>query len=154
VLLRPERPEDERFIFRLYASTRTEELAQVPWSDEQKAAFLDMQLRAQLTDYRRNYPDAEWLVMEFAGEPVGRLYLHRRDASHHVLDIALLPQQRGRGIGGAVIRALLDEAAGVGKPVTVHVEKYNPAMRLYRRLGFVTDQDQGVYDLMRRTASS
>jgi len=53
------------------------------------------------------------------------------------------------GFGGALMRDLLDEAAGAGKAVAIHVEKFNPALRLYRRLGFTTEEDKGVYDLMR-----
>jgi hypothetical protein len=48
---------------------------------------------------------------------------------------------------------LMDEAAAVGKPLTIYVEKFNPAMRLYRRLGFETVEDKGVYDLMRWRAA-
>jgi ribosomal protein S18 acetylase RimI-like enzyme len=113
-----------------------------------------MQARAQHTDYQRNYGDADWLVIERAGNAVGRLYLDRREREHHIIDIAFLPEARGQGLGGALLCDLLDEAAMAGKPMTIHVEKFNPAMRLYRRLGFITAEDQGVYDLMRWTRPS
>jgi ribosomal protein S18 acetylase RimI-like enzyme len=142
---------DRPFLFRLYASTRAEELAAVPWPQEQKLSFLQMQAHAQHTDYRRNYADADWLVIVRAGEDIGRLYLHRRKRAHHIIDIAFLPEHRGKGYGGALTADLLDEAAAAGMPMDIHVEKYNPAMRLYRRLGFTTAEDQGVYDLMRWT---
>jgi ribosomal protein S18 acetylase RimI-like enzyme len=146
---------DEPFLFRLYASTRTDELAPVPWSDEQKAAFLDMQARAQHTDYRRNYADADWLVIERGGIDIGRLYLDRgnNNSAHHIIDIAFLPDWRAQGLGGALLRDLIEEAARAGKPMSIHVEKFNPAMRLYQRLGFVKIEDHGVYDFMRRTSS-
>ena len=86
-----------------------------------------------------------------SGEDIGRLYLYRRESAHHVLDIALLPEHCGKGYGGGMMQDLLDEAAAAGKPFTIHVEKFNPAMRLYRRLGFVTAEEQGVYELMRWT---
>ncbi|MBR0850050.1 GNAT family N-acetyltransferase [Bradyrhizobium diazoefficiens] len=140
---------DLPFLARVYASTREEELAATPWNDAQKAQFLDMQFRAQHTDYRRNYPEADWLVAMHGGEQIGRLYLGRWPDDHRILDIAFLTQHRSKGFGTALLRDLLDEAAAVGKPVSIHVEKFNPAMRLYRRLGFVTIEDQGVYDLMR-----
>jgi ribosomal protein S18 acetylase RimI-like enzyme len=145
---------DEPFLFRVYASTRTDELAPVPWSDEQKAQFLDMQARAQHTDYQRNYAAADWLIIEHDGADVGRLYLARGDNNdrHHIIDIAFLPEWRNRGLGGALLRDLLDEAARAGKATTVHVEKFNPAMRLYDRLGFVKIEDQGVYELMQWTS--
>jgi ribosomal protein S18 acetylase RimI-like enzyme len=137
---------------RIYASTRAEELAPVPWSDAEKAAFLDMQFRAQHAHYRQYYPEADWLMTMRGNENVGRLYLERLPSQHRIIDIAFLPEYRGRGLGEALLRDLLDEAAAAGKPVSIHVEKLNPAMRLYRRLGFVTEEDKGIYDLMRWTA--
>jgi ribosomal protein S18 acetylase RimI-like enzyme len=137
---------------RIYASTRAEELAPVPWSDAEKAAFLDMQFRAQHAHYRQYYPEADWLMTMRGNENVGRLYLERLPSQHRIIDIAFLPEYRSRGFGEALLRDLLDEAAAAGKPVSIHVEKLNPAMRLYRRLGFVTEEDKGIYDLMRWTA--
>jgi ribosomal protein S18 acetylase RimI-like enzyme len=137
---------------RIYASTRAEELAPVPWSDAEKAAFLDMQFRAQHAHYRQYYPEADWLMTMRGNENVGRLYLERLPSQHRIIDIAFLPEYHGRGLGEALLRDLLDEAAAAGKPVSIHVEKLNPAMRLYRRLGFVTEEDKGIYDLMRWTA--
>jgi ribosomal protein S18 acetylase RimI-like enzyme len=137
---------------RIYASTRAEELAPVPWSDADKAAFLDMQFRAQHAHYQQHYPEADWLMTMRGEENIGRLYLDRLPSQHRIIDIAFLPEYRGRGLGEALLRDLLDEAAAAGKPVSIHVEKLNPAMRLYRRLGFVTEEDKGIYDLMRWTA--
>jgi ribosomal protein S18 acetylase RimI-like enzyme len=140
---------DEPFLFRLYASTRIEELAPLQWSDAQKAAFLDQQARAQHADYRRNYPHADWLVIARRGADIGRLYLERGEREHNIIDIAFLPQWRGQGLGGTLLRELIDEAGRAGKPMSIYVEKANPAMRLYERLGFTRIEEQGVYDLMR-----
>jgi GNAT superfamily N-acetyltransferase len=145
---------DLPFLERLYASTRAEELAVTPWSAEQKAVFLAMQFRAQHAHYQQYYPTADWLVAIRDGADVGRLYVDRWPSEHCVIDIALLPEHRGSGLGGALMRDLLDEAAAAGKAVSIHVEKFNPAMRLYRRLGFVVEQDKGVYDLMRWRATA
>lgn len=142
---------DLPFLARVYASTRAEELAVTPWTDAQKAAFLDMQFRAQHADYQANYPDADRLVTARDGEGIGRLYLARWPSQHCIIDIAFLPEHRGKGFGWALLRDLMDEAAAAGKPVIIYVEKYNPAMRLYQRLGFVREEDKGVYDLMRWT---
>ncbi len=89
-----------------------------------------------------------------AGEDIGRLYIERWPSQHCIIDIAFLPEHRGKGLGEALLRDLLDEAAAAGKDVSIHVEKLNPAMRLYRRLGFVTEEDKGVYDLMRWRAGT
>ena len=145
---------DLPFLARLYASTRTEELAAAPWSEQQKAAFLDMQFRAQHAHYQQYYPTADWLVTMRAGEDIGRLYIDRWPSEHCIIDIAFLPDCRGTGLGGALMRDLLDEAAEAGKAMSIHVEKFNPALRLYRRLGFVTEEDKGVYDLMRWRAAA
>ena len=83
------------------------------------------------------------------GEDIGRLYIERWPSQHRIIDIAFLPEHRGRGYGEPLLRDLMDEAAAAGKDVSIHVEKHNPAMRLYRRLGFATCEDKGVYDLMR-----
>jgi ribosomal protein S18 acetylase RimI-like enzyme len=150
---RPIADADLPFLARVYASTRAEELATVSgWSDEQKAAFVDLQFRAQHAHYQKYYPEADWLVTSHAGEDVGRLYIERWPSQHRIIDITFLPEHRGKGFGEALLRDLMDEAAAVNKAVSIHVEKYNPAMRLYRRLGFTVDEDKGVYDLMRWTS--
>src|SRR5882724_5105612 len=147
------RPLDETdlpFLHRVYASARQAELDLSDWPDREKAAFLDMQFRAQHSHYRQHFPDMAWLMILHAGEPVGRLYLDRKE-EHGIIDITFLSEHRGKGLGTALMRDLLDEAAAAGKPMTIHVEKFNPALRLYQRLGFTKIEDQGVYDLMRWT---
>jgi ribosomal protein S18 acetylase RimI-like enzyme len=144
---------DLPFLARVYASTRTEELAATPLTDAQKAEFLDAQFRAQHAHYQKYYPQADWLVTTHASEDIGRLYIERWPSQHRIIDIAFLPEHCGKGFGTALLRDLLDEAAAAAKAVSIHVEKFNPAMRLYRRLGFETEEDKGVYDLMRWMAA-
>jgi|SRR5271165_542276 len=136
---------DDQFLRAVYAGTRAEELARVPWSEEQKRAFTDMQFAAQDADYRRNYPDARYSIIEVHGVPVGRLYVDRCEKEIRIIDIALLPEHRRAGIGTKLLRELQDEARKTGKALTIHVEKLNPALRLYHRLGFRQVEDQGVY---------
>ncbi len=145
---------DMKFLSRVYKSTRTEELALTTMSDEAKAAFLHMQFRAQHAHYQKHYPEADWLVIARDGEDIGRLYIERWPTQHRIIDISLLPEFRGAGAGEALLRDLMDEAASAGKAVSIHVEKMNPAMRLYLRLGFQLEEDKGVYDLMRWTPPS
>lgn len=139
---------DREFLVRLYASTRHEELAPLAWSDEQKAEFLRAQFEAQDLHYREHYADTERRVIRVDGKRAGRLYLQVRDDEHRIVDIALLPAYRGRGIGSELLARLLADARAAGKPVRIHVEKNNPAYRLYRRLGFRKIGDKGVYDLL------
>jgi ribosomal protein S18 acetylase RimI-like enzyme len=143
---------DLLFLARVYASTRSEELAAAPLSDAQKAAFLAEQFRLQHAHYQKYYPDADWLVTMRGDEDIGRLYIERWPTQHRIIDIAFLPEHRGKGLGEALLRDLMDEAAAAGKDVSIHVEKFNPAIRLYRRLGFATEEDKGVHDLMRWSA--
>jgi ribosomal protein S18 acetylase RimI-like enzyme len=145
---------DLPFLTRLYGSTRTQELAPVPWSEAEKDAFIDMQFRAQHAHYVRHYPMAQFLLILRASLPAGRLYIDRWAREHRIMDIAFMPEHCGQGLGTALLGDLLAEGAAAGKCVTIHVEKNNPAMRLYRRLGFVAVEDKGVYDLMRWDAAS
>jgi len=150
VVLRPSVPEDAEFLFQVYASTRQEELAQVPWSEEEKEAFLRMQSHAQHTHYRNHYADVDYLVIERDGTPIGRLYVQRSAEEIILMDIALLPRMRGQGLGTRLIRALLEEADRTGKMMSLYVEQFNPAMRLYTRMGFTRIKEEGVYWRMER----
>lgn len=149
VILRPIREEDLEFLLRLYATTRADEMAMVTdWTDEQKDAFVRMQFQAQHAWYQEHYGDAQFDLVLMDGSPAGRLYVHRRNAEIRLVDISLIPELRGKGVGSALLRELMAEAEAAGKPLTIHVEKYNPAMRLYLRLGFKPIEDRGPYDLM------
>jgi ribosomal protein S18 acetylase RimI-like enzyme len=147
VTLRPARPEDEAFLYQLYAGTRAAELAALDWSSAQQEAFLSLQFRAQQAHYAE-YPNADPQIIVEVDRAIGRLLVSRLADEIRLVDIALLPQWRGRGIGAALIQQLLDEAALLGKPVRLHVEKSNPAQRLYQRLGFTPLADIGLYYLM------
>lgn len=140
--------EDRELLYRIYASTRVEEMAQVPWTDQQKENFLRFQFHAQHAYYQEHFPKAHFDLIIVDEEPVGRLYLDVRDDEHRLIDIALLPEHRGRGLGTALLRKVLEAAAVEGKKVRIHVEFNNPAMRLYQRLGFHKIEEQGVYHLM------
>jgi ribosomal protein S18 acetylase RimI-like enzyme len=142
---RPVTPEDEPFLCAVYGSTRVEELAQVDWDEEQKLAFVQMQFAAQHRYYQEHYADASFQVILCDGVPAGRLYVARWPAEIRIVDIALLPEYRGRGIGTHLLHALQAEAALAGKPLRIHVERFNPALRLYDRLGFREIADRGVY---------
>lgn len=151
---RPMSDADLPFMRRVYASTRQEELAPLPWSEQQKSEFVDMQFRAQHEHYKTHYGDMDWLVILHDGTPAGRLYIRRDDDTHSIVDIAFLPEFRRRGLGTALLLDLLDEAAAQDKSMTIYVEKFNPAMRLYLRLGFTRSEDHGVYDLMQWRAAA
>ena len=151
--LRPVADDDRAFLVDLYASVREPELAHVPWDDAQKRAFVEHQFAAQDMHYREHYPGAALDVIEVDGQPAGRLYVHRGPSDIRIMDIALAPAFRGRGIGTALLRALMDEAQESGRRLSIHVEQNNPARRLYERLGFEPAGEHGVYLLYVKTAS-
>lgn len=148
--LRPVADDDRAFLVALYASVRDAELAHVPWDDVQKRAFVEHQYAAQDAHYHQHYPGATLDVVEVDGERAGRLYVHRGPSDIRIMDIALLPSFRGRGIGTALLRTLIDEADGSERTLSIHVEANNPARALYDRLGFRPVGEHGVYVLMER----
>ncbi len=151
VAFRPMRADDMPFMRALYASTREDELAPLPWPPEAKQQFLDQQFDFQHRHYQTEYARAEFLLILSASEPIGRLYLERTTNTWNVIDIALIAGRRGRGIGSALIAELLAEASEHASAVELHVESFNPARRLYERLGFCMVENRGVYDLLRWT---
>ncbi len=143
-------PEDAPFLERLYASTRADELARVDWSDAQKADFCRAQFGAQHAHYQAHYPNAAFEIIERNGGPAGRLYVDRWEKEIRLVDLALLPEFRGLGIGTLLLGELAAEADSVAKDLTVHVERFNPALRIYERTGFQFAEDKGVYLFLRR----
>jgi GNAT superfamily N-acetyltransferase len=145
ISFRPIAPDDEGFLYQVYASTREDELAPLPWSAAEKQAFLTMQFHAQRRFYQENFLHASFLVILRDGCPIGRLYVDRRAEEIGIVDIALLPAHRRAGIGTRLLKDLIVEADAAGKPLRIHVERFNPALRLYERLGFARIGDSGVY---------
>jgi ribosomal protein S18 acetylase RimI-like enzyme len=147
--LRSEREADLPFLRRLYVSTRWEELAIITqWSDAEKVAFLESQFGFQRHHYLTYYAATDCAILEQHGVPAGRLYIDRQVKTLLVVDISLLPDWRRHGIGTALLQAVIAEARAAGKSVTISVEKFNPAQRLYRRLGFREVAEEGVHWVM------
>ncbi|MFH0342562.1 MAG: GNAT family N-acetyltransferase [Chromatiales bacterium] len=151
---RPIGPDDQAFLLEVYASTRGEELALADWDEDQKTHFLQMQFNAQHRYYQDYYTDTDFLIILLDELPVGRLYLARWPGEIRIVDLALLPAHRNAGIGRRILRDVLAEAGRAGKPVRIHVEKLNPALRLYERLGFTRIADKGVYWFLEWNAPS
>lgn len=150
VTLRPITDADMEFLLALYGTTREDELRQVDWTPEQKAAFVHHQFWAQHRHWQENYTDTSWDLLLVDGEPAGRLYVARWPDEIRIVDIALAPAYRNGGLGTRLIRELFDEGDRSGRKVSIHVEIFNPARRLYERLGFVQAGERGVYLLMER----
>ncbi len=149
--LRPEQPDDLPTLERLYLSMRWDELTPLTnWSDDQKISFLQQQFGAQRAHYTRAYAEAQFLIVERAGQPVGRVILHGGPSDIRVVDIGFFPENRNQGYGTALLQALFAEGDASQRTVSVHVEIFNPARALYTRLGFKQQGDNGPYLLMVR----
>jgi ribosomal protein S18 acetylase RimI-like enzyme len=149
IRLRPATDADLPLLFQLYASTREMELAQVPWSTEQKQAFLEMQFQAQRQAYTSTHPQAAHDMICVDDEPLGRLYLDRTE-NFHILDITIALEQRNRGIGSQVLGRILAEADQAGKSVSIYTETFNPSVRLFERLGFQQKSIDGFLLLLEK----
>lgn len=124
----------------------------VPWTPEQKRAFLDFQFSAQTKHYEEFYAEAEFLIIELDDTPIGRLYIYRGQEEIEIIDIALLPEFRGKGLGRRLLEETIEEAKRERKTVVLYVEHFNPARQLYDRLGFRHVETNGVYHLMKWSA--
>lgn len=152
--LRPVTAADNKFLLMVYASTRAEELAAVAWTDDEKESFVRQQFEAQAAHYEQQYPEASFDVVVVDGQPAGRLYVDRWPAEIRIVDITLLPAYRNAGTGTSLLRQLMAEAEASGRTLSIHVERFNPAMGLYTRLGFRPIGEHGVHVLMEWHAGS
>ena len=148
IQLRPIKPEDEEFLYHVYVSTRIVEMAMVDWTKKQIEGFLRMQFNAQHKHYQENYAGSRFDIILKDKTPIGKLYVARWKKEIRVIDIALLPESRRKGIGSMFLKDIMAEAAKEDKPVSLHVEHYNPALSFYEKLGFRQIDDTGVYYLM------
>jgi GNAT superfamily N-acetyltransferase len=154
ISLRPVQPTDEEMLRVLYSSSREHELAQVPWTPEQKHTFVLTQWQAQKRNNAIEHPHASHVLVCREGIPVGRLYLDRSGETFHILDVTLLPEHRNRGTGTYLLGEIMSEAARAGKAVTIFVESFNPSLRLFQRLGFTAVEQKGFHVLMKWCARS
>ena len=152
--LRAATPGDRDVLVAIYRSTREDELALTGWDDAQKNAFIEMQFAAQDQSYHEAHPEGHFDLIVADDQPVGRLYVGRLDGDLRIIDLAILPEYRGAGIGSAVLARVLAEADAAGVAVGLHVEPWNPAKRLYERLGFVVLEQRSFYEFMERPATT
>lgn len=150
ITLRPIREDDQELLYRIYAASRTEEMAMTGWSEVEIETFLRMQFRLQHKHYMEFYREATFDVILFDGREAGRLYVDRAPLEIRIVDIAMLPEYRGCGIGSRLMAQLIAESESCGLPLTLHVERYNPAINFYYRLGFEFREDRGIYFFLER----
>lgn len=148
ITLRPVVLGDQDFLIEVYASTRTEELAIVPWTDEQRDQFIRSQFNAQQSHYAQKYPTGTHDVILSDGKRVGRIYVARLDQEIRIIDITLIPTERNGGIGSYLIKQLLEEAKRNNKITRIYVEEFNPSLSLFKRFGFNMSEQHGFHLLM------
>lgn len=144
--LRPVTTADEPFLYRLYCTTREDEMNAANFSPEQREQFLRMQFTAQKTHYETFFPESVHRIITTENNPIGREYVYRSDVEILLLDLVLLPEFCGCGIGTVLLERLFDESRATQIPVRLHALKYNNrALKLYERMGFRAIEDDGVY---------
>jgi ribosomal protein S18 acetylase RimI-like enzyme len=148
IALRPAGASDEIFLRRLFASTRENETNALP--PEYRPVFLEHQFEAQRTFYHSQFPEATHDIILRGADPIGRLWVDRQPDAMLIVDIAVIPEFRGQGIGTLLLEELIREAKSASKVLRIHVEQFNPALRLYERLGFRIKESNGVYFLLDR----
>ena len=153
-MLRALRQDDQEFLFKLYASTREQEFAAFNWPAAQLEAFLRMQFMAQQRSYASNYEHCEHQIIELNGTPIGQMQVNWEKDSALLVDISLLPEHRGQGLGGALLRELMEQCSNKGLPLKLQVLHTNPARRLYERLGFIRTGEDQMYVQMMSPADS
>jgi ribosomal protein S18 acetylase RimI-like enzyme len=147
--LRPAELADETFLETIYAETRRGELAVFNWSREQEDAFFKMQFRLQNQAYEMQFPDADYRIVELDKIPIGCLIVERA-GEIRLVNIALLPEFRSRGIGAFLLKQLQAEAQAADKPLSLSVLKTNDrAVNLYKRCGFAVTGSDELYLAMR-----
>ena len=143
--------EDQEFLLHLYSTTRAEEIEAWGWSEAQARLFLEMQFTARQRSYQAMYPGATYTLILKDGQPVGQQIADRGAKSIRLIDIAILPQYRGAGIGTLLLKDLVDESRSKKVPIELKVSKSNTAAaRLYERMGFIRlGEDAMYYEMMR-----
>jgi ribosomal protein S18 acetylase RimI-like enzyme len=151
---RPMTESDGPALFAIYASTREAELAVVDWTPEEKHQFLLFQFNAQHQHYMQHFADADFGLLMMDSQAIGRLYVRETPERIHIIDIALLPQFRRRGIATGLLSGIVRRGSEAGLPVSIHVEMHNPARALYERLGFRLVEERGMYLYMECPAAA
>jgi GNAT superfamily N-acetyltransferase len=146
-IMRPERPQDDAFLFRLFAANNTGILRLAGFPDEAIERLVAFQYRSQTATYRGMFPDAAYSIVAFGGEDIGRFIEHDEIDVVYFVDFVLFPEHRAKGLGSALTRALMQEWAAKGRGTRVKVMINNePSLKMCRKLGFVQGEpDEMAY---------
>ncbi len=145
ISLRPATAGDETILLEIYQSSRGADLRELGWSEDRISEFLEMQYEAQRHFLESEYTRAADEIILCADQPAGRLIVERREHEIRCIDLALLPEHRNGGIGTFLIRTLQNEARREAKPLRLQVIRFNRAINLLERLGFVRTSETGTH---------
>lgn len=148
VSTRPETPEDSSFLGDLYFSVRELEPGFASQPLDERSRVLRDQARLQSIHYHKVFPHAHFLVVEVDGKPVGRFCVNQFNDHLLVVDLSILPDFQGHGIGSQLIKSVLAESTRTGMPVGVSVEIGHPARSFYERMGFAIFKNTESHHVM------
>jgi len=145
ISVRPVTNDDAGLLLEIYQSSRGDDLRGLGWAEDRISEFLGMQYEAQQHFYKREYKRAVDEIILWEGKPAGRLVVERREHEIRCIDVALLPDHRNKGIGTFLIRKLQNEARREKKPLRLQVIRFNRAVNLFERSGFVRISETGTH---------
>jgi GNAT superfamily N-acetyltransferase len=153
IIFRPVTDADKDFLLELYQSSRGDDLRGLGWDEDRISEFLSLQHEAQQVFYQTDCQQALDEIVLIEGQPAGRLIVERREHEIRWIEISLLPAHCGAGVGTLLIQRLQDEARQVNKPLRLQIIRFNRAVTLLERLGFLRTSETGTHFQMEWRAS-
>lgn len=138
-------PDDDGFLLQVYKSSRGDDLRGLGWDEDRISEFLELQYQAERRFFEDDYQNASDQVVLVDSKPAGRLIVERREHEIRCIDLSLLPSYRNHGLGTAIIRNLQEEAAAARKCLRLQVIRFNRAVSLLERLGFLRTSETGTH---------
>ncbi len=138
ISIRPATDRDEPFLKQVHEAARLWEFEVLLQTGQEELyhKVVAQQYRSQLQSYEADFPQAHYAVIQWTDRPIGRLYLNYREDEVRVLDIGILPEYRGHGIGEIVLKGICIEAGLRRVPVRLHVHYLSRARAFYQSVGF------------------
>jgi ribosomal protein S18 acetylase RimI-like enzyme len=150
IILRPTNQSDFAFLKEVYRSTREHDVTNTGWTEEKKNSFIEFQFNAQHAHYLSTYKNAVFNIIILNKTNIGRLYIWETETQLRLIDITLLPEFRNKGIGTNILKKLIDKSNKIEKVLNLHVLQNNPALKLYKLLGFKIKEKRNTHLFMER----
>lgn len=140
ISLRPAAAEDAVFVDQLTRSVMESYVRQTWQTEEQVEAYF----------YKNRFDQPTTKIIQYDGKDIGRVSVLTGENQISIDNIHILPEHQNKGVGSSIIQKILDQAASLNLPVTLHVLKTNPAKNLYDALGFSVLEDETHRYYMKR----